>query len=421
MLPNAEIHRPIQRGDIAQAIADGVHVVGIIDGEFQQARAVSPSELMDALRSGMRVYGAASIGALRAVELEQHGMIGVGAVFGLVKEMFGFRDDFVATTFVEEGGEVRSDSLPFVAFFLNARQLVASGAISDSAAGDLCEHYARLHFTQRNAAAFERALRAGAPNGDGLVEEMKQVFAAGNPLRDDGLALLSRIDTDLRQIEAQNPRIASLQQADGTALGPKASSMLTGDDFALDREAKTPRLLKLAFASKEETWQWIVRACERIDYRGMSTELAGVSATFLSVRSERIHGSTGSTSPTIPRSSCRKRPTRTSQTTATEWPRSRVANDLRIIVHGLEGASVELGERVADLLQDYQRRNGVRASPTVMAVLGNYARPAFGVPSESVEEYFQFVVQGRTRFRYWTGETIAAEFVASASASAITN
>jgi hypothetical protein len=221
MLPNAEILPRIQRGDIAQAIRDGVHVVGIIDGEFQQARAVSPSELMDALRSGMRVYGSSSIGALRAVELERYGMIGVGAVFSLVKETFGFRDDFVATTFVEEGGEVRADSLPFVAFFLNAKQLVASGALSDSAAGDLCEHYARLHFTQRNEAALERALRAAAPSGDGLVEGMKQVFAAGNPLRDDGLALLSRIDADLRQIEAQNQRIASLQQADRTGPWPK--------------------------------------------------------------------------------------------------------------------------------------------------------------------------------------------------------
>jgi hypothetical protein len=226
-LPAAEIHRPIQRGDIAQAMRDGVHVVGIIDGEFQQARAVSPSELMDALRSGMRVYGSSSIGALRAVELERYGMIGVGAVFDLVKEMFGFRDDFVATTFASEGSEVRGDGLTFAGFFVNARQLVASGALSDPAAGELCEHYARLHFTQRNEAAFEHALRSAAPGGHGLVEGMKQVFAAGNPLRDDGLALLSRIDTDLRRIEAQNQRISSLQEADRA--GPWPGGLVRAD------------------------------------------------------------------------------------------------------------------------------------------------------------------------------------------------
>ncbi len=229
ILPDAEIRRPIQRGDIAQAIREGVHVVGIIDGEFQQARAVSPSELMDALRSGMRIYGSSSIGALRAVELERYGMIGVGAVFGLAKETFGFRDDFVATTYLEQEdeGDVRGNNgLPFVAFSLNARRLVASGALSDSDAEELCERYARLHFTQRNDATFERALRATMPSGDGprghgLVEAMKQVFAAGNPLRDDGLALLSRIDTDLRQLEAQNQRIASLQQANRAGPWPR--------------------------------------------------------------------------------------------------------------------------------------------------------------------------------------------------------
>lgn len=224
LLPHAEIRRPIQRGDIAQAIRDGVHVVGIIDGVFQQARAVSPSELMDALRSGMRVYGSSSIGALRAVELERYGMIGVGAVFDLAKETFGFRDDFVATTLVEEEGDVRGHGLPFVAFSLNARRLVASGALASAAAEELCERYARLHFTQRNEAAFEHALRTATPSGEGLVAAMKQVFAAGNPLRDDGLALLARIDTDLREVEAQNQRISSLQQADRTGPWPRGLS-----------------------------------------------------------------------------------------------------------------------------------------------------------------------------------------------------
>ncbi len=201
MLPGAELHRPIERGDVAQVIRDGVHVLGIIDGEFQHARAASPSELMDALRSGMRVYGSSSIGALRAVELERYGMIGVGAVFDLVKDTPGFRDDFVATT-----GEGRS----YAALALNARRLVGDGALAEPAAHSLCEHYARLHFTRRN----ERALCAAAPE---LAAQIQQVFAAGDPLRNDGLALLARIATDLRHIAAQNQRISLLQQGDHAA------------------------------------------------------------------------------------------------------------------------------------------------------------------------------------------------------------
>lgn len=185
--------------------------------------------------------------------------------------------------------------------------------------------------------------------------------------------------------------------------------MLTGDEFALDRETKPPRLLKLAFASKEETWGWIVRACERLDYRGLSSELPGVSATFFvcpessDPRFDRINVA-HDPSQLVPRA--------TDANLADYCDRVAALTGGKrfgIIVHGLEGASEELGDRVAELLRDYQRRNGVRASPTVMAILGNHARPAFGVPSESVEDYFQFVVQGRTRFRYWTGETVAAD------------
>lgn len=185
--------------------------------------------------------------------------------------------------------------------------------------------------------------------------------------------------------------------------------MLIGDEFALLRETKAPRLLKLAFASKEETWRWIVRACERIDHRGMSTELPGVSATFF-VRPEREDprfdrvNVAHDPSPLVPHATDVDLAGYCERVTALAGGKRFGA-----IVHGLEGASVELCERVRELLRDYQRRNGVRASPTVMAILGNYARPAFGVPRESVEDYFQLVVQGRTRFRYWTGEVIAAD------------
>lgn len=185
--------------------------------------------------------------------------------------------------------------------------------------------------------------------------------------------------------------------------------MLNGAEFALERETKTPRLLKLAFASPEETWQWIVRACERIDHRGRSTELPGVSVTSF-IRPQRED-------PRFDRVNVAHDPSqfvpRTTDVDLASYC-ERVATltggeRFGTIVHGLERASVDLCERVSELLRDYQRRNGVRASPTVMAALGNYARPVFGAPRESVEDFFQLVVQGRTRLRYWTGETIAAD------------
>src|SRR5206468_2280208 len=71
---------PITRGDLAKIPPD-VRVVGIIDGEFQQSLAVSPKEVIATLDRGVKLYGASSVGALRAAETHMEGMIGIGAIF----------------------------------------------------------------------------------------------------------------------------------------------------------------------------------------------------------------------------------------------------------------------------------------------------------------------------------------------------
>ena len=67
-LLNAAILPPIKRGDLAQLSRAKLEIVGILDGEFYQSLAVSPKEILPLLESGVTVYGASSMGALRAVE-----------------------------------------------------------------------------------------------------------------------------------------------------------------------------------------------------------------------------------------------------------------------------------------------------------------------------------------------------------------
>jgi hypothetical protein len=75
-----DLRRPAQQGDVEQAVADGAQVIGLIDGHYQQVGAVWHKELLFALSSGVAVYGAASIGALRAAECEAFGMKPVGII-----------------------------------------------------------------------------------------------------------------------------------------------------------------------------------------------------------------------------------------------------------------------------------------------------------------------------------------------------
>ena len=55
--------------------------IAIIDGYFERMAAVWHKEILLALERGIAVWGAASMGALRAAELAPFGMIGVGAIY----------------------------------------------------------------------------------------------------------------------------------------------------------------------------------------------------------------------------------------------------------------------------------------------------------------------------------------------------
>lgn len=72
---------PASQGDIARAVVEGATVIGLVDGRFEDIAAVWHKEILFALEQGVQVFGAASMGALRAAECADFGMIGVGAVF----------------------------------------------------------------------------------------------------------------------------------------------------------------------------------------------------------------------------------------------------------------------------------------------------------------------------------------------------
>jgi hypothetical protein len=88
---------PIKRGDLANA--DEYDVIVILDGEFGQSDSVSPKEILAVLEKGRTVIGAASMGALRASELDRSGMIGVGWVYDYFRRQAVRRDADVALAY----------------------------------------------------------------------------------------------------------------------------------------------------------------------------------------------------------------------------------------------------------------------------------------------------------------------------------
>lgn len=80
-LPGLVFHPPASQGDVYRLIQQRPLALAIVDGYFERVPSVWHKEILWALSEEVRVFGAASMGALRAAELADFGMVGVGSIF----------------------------------------------------------------------------------------------------------------------------------------------------------------------------------------------------------------------------------------------------------------------------------------------------------------------------------------------------
>lgn len=102
-IPDAVIRPPAKQGDVLSDMQryDPTHIL-LLDGCFRQNLAVWIKELVYALASGVKVYGSSSMGALRAAELFDLGMMGAGRVFSWYHESAIENDAAVAVAFQQD-------------------------------------------------------------------------------------------------------------------------------------------------------------------------------------------------------------------------------------------------------------------------------------------------------------------------------
>jgi len=114
----AEYRPPAKRGDLLAAVHEGAIIIGLIDGVFHQESAVAHREILTAVRKGIRVVGASSMGALRAAEMDTLGMVGVGEIYQMYKFGELESDDEVALVFDPSTGTALSEPLINIRFTL---------------------------------------------------------------------------------------------------------------------------------------------------------------------------------------------------------------------------------------------------------------------------------------------------------------
>ncbi|MGI0021107.1 MAG: TfuA-like protein [Nitrososphaera sp.] len=149
IFPGADYRPPAKKGDLLRLAAGDATMVGLVDGVFLQDYPPTPIEVYQlARKQGVTLAGAASLGALRAVELEKFGMIGIGRVFELYKTGRIDADDEVAVTFGD--GDFRLQSEAMIDIRYNLYLAHKKGVISREAKKTMAKVAKAIYFPHRN-------------------------------------------------------------------------------------------------------------------------------------------------------------------------------------------------------------------------------------------------------------------------------
>lgn len=198
ILPHAVCLPPASCGDILQAIRLNAKIIGIIDGYYEHKPAIWHKEILFALDQGVRVYGAASLGALRAAELHEFGMVGVGEIFKSYVDGLIVSDDEVAVLHADSPPfTVLSEALVNIRFSLvNA---LDNGVITRSDSEKILRAAKEMFYPARTLrSVIEDAFINEKPKQDEILKLLNRFFV--NQKKKDSYLLLGVIKESQRDL-----------------------------------------------------------------------------------------------------------------------------------------------------------------------------------------------------------------------------
>ena len=184
--------RPIQRGDLSLAVKENPDIIGIIDGVFHQNSAVGHKEILNAIKNGIEVYGASSMGALRASELDTLGMTGIGYVYNQYASGEVDSDDDVAVMLDSETLEALSEPLINMKYvFTNA---VTENIITEDEKDELLQIAKETFYPKRN---YAQTLRSSSLDNDKKDKLIDFIRTSPDIKKEDAKKLLYHIKNEL--------------------------------------------------------------------------------------------------------------------------------------------------------------------------------------------------------------------------------
>ena len=370
LCPDAEFHPPVRFGDLYALGGEPPGTVLLIDGVFHEYTPVWQREILQALQDGWQVLGASSMGALRALELEPYGMIGLGAIFQWYRAGRIEGDDEVALMHgIAEMGYLPL-TLPLVDVRHELAALEAEGALLPDRAASILSAFKRMgHEARTKNALLALAEAHGA----------------------DVAAVRDRLSDPMQGLKAEDARLA-LRVLAGELPLPAAAARwpdpvppplqpeivlqrrirpLTGPPLlgieALQAMARQPEKLSLAW--RESRRRWFLRDWMRLSGKGpddaerraFAAQRAAELARALGVSPARWRAASAAQESDLPEWF--------GGLAIEAWLNRHSTEELGIAhpLHGNQPSPIPLA------LVDWMRRQGVEAPPEQRASTGHMA------------------------------------------------
>jgi hypothetical protein len=156
--PRLDWRPPVRQGELYRAALEGPAIIGVVDGYFEVTPTVWHKEILWAMAQGIHVYGSASIGALRATELDSFGMKGIGQIYEAYRDGILEDDDEVAVLHGPEELGYPAVTEAMVNIRATLAAALRQGVVEPSLATSLTKVAKSLFYKKRTYAAILRAV-----------------------------------------------------------------------------------------------------------------------------------------------------------------------------------------------------------------------------------------------------------------------
>jgi hypothetical protein len=149
----AVVNEPIKGGDILTLLStndrERVSHIHIIDGYYYNVPSVRHKEILQALEQGVIVSGCSSMGAIRAAECREYGMIGTGKVYEYYQNSFMTGDDEVSVVH-HPAPKYTTTSTALINIRFALDKLICLNKITENEKDEVIGYFKNISFGERH-------------------------------------------------------------------------------------------------------------------------------------------------------------------------------------------------------------------------------------------------------------------------------